>query len=230
MSSPVVLTPRLGLLPRARRRRADRARRDRAPSASSSPRRSSRRASTCGSARRRSGCARVSCPGGRASVRERLESLSPERISLEGEGAVLEKGIVYLAPLERTARAAARRSPAPPTRKARPAGSTFSCASSSTAAPRSTRRRRAIAARFGSRFRRAAFPCACARDRGSTSCACANAAAPRRAFRRGAARPPRERRRWSTAPLELRDGLVVHVGLAGAEAPSSASARSRTAA
>src|SRR5579863_8000208 len=38
-------------------------------------------------------------PGRRASVRERLESLSPERISLEGEGAVLEKGIVYIAPL-----------------------------------------------------------------------------------------------------------------------------------
>src|ERR1700749_3438042 len=38
-------------------------------------------------------------PGRAAGVRERLESLSPERISLAGEGAVLEKGIVYLAPL-----------------------------------------------------------------------------------------------------------------------------------
>ena len=38
-------------------------------------------------------------PGRGADVRERLESLSPERISLEGEGAVLEKGIVYIAPL-----------------------------------------------------------------------------------------------------------------------------------
>ncbi len=38
-------------------------------------------------------------PGRAASVRERLASLSPERMSLEGEGAVLEKGIVYLAPL-----------------------------------------------------------------------------------------------------------------------------------
>ena len=38
-------------------------------------------------------------PGRSAEVRERLESLSPERISLEGEGAVLEKGIVYVAPL-----------------------------------------------------------------------------------------------------------------------------------
>src|ERR1700749_1017719 len=38
-------------------------------------------------------------PGRAARVRERLESLSPERISLSGEGAVLEKGIVYLAPL-----------------------------------------------------------------------------------------------------------------------------------
>jgi dCTP deaminase len=38
-------------------------------------------------------------PGRGVSVRERLESLGPERISLEGEGAVLEKGIVYVAPL-----------------------------------------------------------------------------------------------------------------------------------
>ena len=38
-------------------------------------------------------------PGRGATVRERLESLAPERVSLEGEGAVLEKGIVYVAPL-----------------------------------------------------------------------------------------------------------------------------------
>src|ERR1700710_1435234 len=38
-------------------------------------------------------------PGRGATVRERLESLGPERVSLEGEGAVLEKGIVYIAPL-----------------------------------------------------------------------------------------------------------------------------------
>ncbi len=38
-------------------------------------------------------------PGRGATVRERLESLRPERISLAGEGAVLEKGIVYVAPL-----------------------------------------------------------------------------------------------------------------------------------
>src|SRR3954447_7658518 len=38
-------------------------------------------------------------PGRRSTVRERLESLGPERISLQGEGAVLEKGIVYIAPL-----------------------------------------------------------------------------------------------------------------------------------
>jgi dCTP deaminase len=38
-------------------------------------------------------------PGRGRSVRERIESLAPERISLEGEGAVLEKGIVYVAPL-----------------------------------------------------------------------------------------------------------------------------------
>ena len=38
-------------------------------------------------------------PGQGASVAERLKSLNPERISLAGEGAVLEKGIVYIAPL-----------------------------------------------------------------------------------------------------------------------------------
>jgi dCTP deaminase len=38
-------------------------------------------------------------PGRGASVEERLKSLEPERLSLTGNGAVLEKGIVYLAPL-----------------------------------------------------------------------------------------------------------------------------------
>ncbi len=38
-------------------------------------------------------------PGRGSSVRQKLASLSSERISLEGDGAVLEKGIVYIAPL-----------------------------------------------------------------------------------------------------------------------------------
>ncbi len=38
-------------------------------------------------------------PGKRASVADRLKSLNPERVSLAGDGAVLEKGIVYIAPL-----------------------------------------------------------------------------------------------------------------------------------
>ncbi len=38
-------------------------------------------------------------PGRGTSVHERLNSLNPERVSLAGEGAVLEKGIVYIAPL-----------------------------------------------------------------------------------------------------------------------------------
>ena len=38
-------------------------------------------------------------PGRGTSVLERLKSLNPERVSLQGDGAVLEKGIVYLAPL-----------------------------------------------------------------------------------------------------------------------------------
>ena len=38
-------------------------------------------------------------PGRTMTVRERLDSFASERMSLEGEGAVLEKGIVYIAPL-----------------------------------------------------------------------------------------------------------------------------------
>ncbi|HEY1944685.1 MAG TPA: 2'-deoxycytidine 5'-triphosphate deaminase [Roseiarcus sp.] len=38
-------------------------------------------------------------PGRGRSVVEGLQSLNPERVSLTGEGAVLEKGIVYVAPL-----------------------------------------------------------------------------------------------------------------------------------
>ncbi len=38
-------------------------------------------------------------PGVNRTVKEHLDSLNPERMSLTGEGAVLEKGIVYIAPL-----------------------------------------------------------------------------------------------------------------------------------
>jgi dCTP deaminase len=38
-------------------------------------------------------------PGRNRTVREQLDTLKPERISLTGDGAVLEKGIVYIAPL-----------------------------------------------------------------------------------------------------------------------------------
>src|SRR5208282_5979577 len=38
-------------------------------------------------------------PGKGSSVANRLKSLNPERVSLAGDGAVLEKGIVYIAPL-----------------------------------------------------------------------------------------------------------------------------------
>ena len=38
-------------------------------------------------------------PGRGRTVREHLATLNPERISLTGDGAVLEKGIVYIAPL-----------------------------------------------------------------------------------------------------------------------------------
>ena len=39
-------------------------------------------------------------PGPNHTVEERLASLNPERISLVGDGVVLEKGIVYIAPLQ----------------------------------------------------------------------------------------------------------------------------------
>jgi dCTP deaminase len=38
-------------------------------------------------------------PGRDRTVKEHLDSLSPERVSLTGEGAVLERGIVYVARL-----------------------------------------------------------------------------------------------------------------------------------
>jgi dCTP deaminase len=38
-------------------------------------------------------------PGKGAGVADRLKSLNPERVALAGDGAVLEKGIVYIAPL-----------------------------------------------------------------------------------------------------------------------------------
>ena len=69
---------------------------------------SSRRASTCGSARKPTGV-RASFLPGRGRKRARAaKSLDAERMSLAGDGAVLEKGIVYIAPLDRTAGAAAR--------------------------------------------------------------------------------------------------------------------------
>jgi dCTP deaminase len=39
-------------------------------------------------------------PGRNRTVQDYLESLKPERIALTGEGAVLEKGIIYIAPLQ----------------------------------------------------------------------------------------------------------------------------------
>ena len=61
------------------------------------PARSSRRASTCASAPRRSGCAPRSCRA-RATLTDRLADFEMHRIDL-GPGAVLEKGCVYVVPL-----------------------------------------------------------------------------------------------------------------------------------
>jgi hypothetical protein len=101
-------------------------------------------------------------PGRDRSVLEHLESLNPERISLTGNGAVLEKGIVYIAPL-----ICSRAFPGPPIRRAPRGASIFSRASSSMAARLSTTCRSVITGPFTSRFRRAASACAFAKARGS---------------------------------------------------------------
>ena len=64
----------------------------------SRPTRSSRRASTCGSARSPIACARASCPGRARTVAERIDELKLHEIDL-ADGAVLETGCVYIVPL-----------------------------------------------------------------------------------------------------------------------------------
>ena len=62
------------------------------------PIRCSRRASICGSARRRGACARAFCPGPTAPWPTRSRKLDAYPIDI-GAGAVLEKGCVYVVPL-----------------------------------------------------------------------------------------------------------------------------------
>ena len=68
------------------------------PPTTSRPTRSSRRASTCGSARWPIACARASCRVRDTTVAERIDDLKLHEIAL-ADGAVLETGCVYIVPL-----------------------------------------------------------------------------------------------------------------------------------
>jgi dCTP deaminase len=153
-------------------------------------------------------------PGRSAGVRERLESLSPERISLVGDGAVLEKGIVYIAPLtERLALPQTLAGAANPksstgrldifTRLIVDRGAAFDEAPAGYTgslwveiSPRSF----SVRVREGSRLNQLRF-----RECGSPRASLSDEDL--RARHAGAA--------LVDGALELRDGLVVHVGLAG---------------
>ncbi len=104
----------------------------RSPGASSTPgttrscrRASSRPASTCASARWRTGSAAASCPTADP-VDAKLKDFVIDELDIRRDGAVLETNRPYLIPLMRGARPARPTSGARPTRRARPAGSTSS--------------------------------------------------------------------------------------------------------
>ena len=154
-------------------------------------------------------------PGPGQSVRERLQHLSPERISLEGEGAVLEKGIVYVAPLcERLALPADLAGGANPksstgrldifVRLIVDGGVAFDEAPAGYAGPlwvEISPRSFSVRVREGSRLNQL-------RLRGAGA---------RRTLSDADLRARHERRPLVDAALGLRDGLLVHVGLSGAE-------------
>ena len=151
-------------------------------------------------------------PGQGAGVFERLRSLNPERVSLQGEGAVLEKGIVYIAPLiERLALPAGVSGAANPksstgrldifTRLIVDGSDAFDAVPESYAgplwaeiSPRSFR----VRVREGTRLNQLRF-----RDGGPLI------------LDAEALRARHEAMALVDRPLALRDGLIVHVGLAG---------------
>ena len=152
-------------------------------------------------------------PGKDASVVERLKSLNPERVSLAGDGAVLEKGIVYIAPLmERLALPPGVSGAANPksstgrldifTRLIVDGSDAFDHVPEGYAGPlfaEISPRSFSVRVRAGTRLNQLRF-----RDGG------AGAGLDAEALRaRHAASPLVDR------PLSLREGLIVHVGLAG---------------
>ncbi len=152
-------------------------------------------------------------PGKGASVAERLKSLNPERVSLAGEGAVVEKGIVYIAPLmERLALPARLSGVANPksstgrldifTRLIVDGSDAFDSVPAGYAGPlfaEISPRSFSVRVRSGTRLNQLRF-----RDGGAASIL-----DPETLRARHAASPLVDR------PLSLRDGLIVHVGLAG---------------
>ena len=166
-------------------------------------------------------------PGKRRSVEALLAELTYDEIDLDGVGAVLERGCVYVIPLlERLdlpdGMSGGRRTP-----RARPAGSTSSPGSSPMMRNLRSRRRRLSRARSMPRSRRAPSACACARARVSIRSASAAAIAGPNwpALRRGARAPSTRRAPLADGELTLRDGLILRVALDGLAPASSAIAR-----
>jgi dCTP deaminase len=155
-------------------------------------------------------------PGRGRSVVERLQSLNPERISLTGEGAVLEKGIVYVAPLiESLALPAAVSAAANPksstgrldifTRLIVDGSEAFDAAPAGYCGPlwaEISPRSFSVRVRQGSRLNQLRFR----RHDGQSGVFALEAEALRA---RHAAHP------LVDGELALRDGLIVHVGLGG---------------
>jgi dCTP deaminase len=152
-------------------------------------------------------------PGRGSSVADRLKSLNPERVSLAGDGAVLEKGIVYIAPLtERLALPAGVSGAANPksstgrldifTRLIVDGSDAFDAVPESYAGPlwaEISPRSFSVRVRQGTRLNQLRF-------RGGGAPLLLDADALRA---RHAASPLVDK------PLVVRDGLIVHVGLAG---------------
>jgi dCTP deaminase len=155
-------------------------------------------------------------PGKGAGVADRLKSLNPERAVLAGDGAVLEKGIVYIAPLmERLALPPGVSGAANPksstgrldifTRLIVDGSDAFDQVPAGYAGPlfaEISPRSFSVRVRAGTRLNQLRF-------RSGAAAAVLDA---------GALRARHEMSPLVDRPLSLREGLIVHIGLAGAPA------------
>ena len=154
-----------GVLPAQASAPDDRQRRDCRHAADRCPTRCSPPALTCGWAPSPTGCAPRSWPGHGRTVADRLAEFTMHKVDLT-DGAVLEKGCVYVVPLmERLALPAGITAVANAKSLHRAAGPSDPHASP-MAGPSSTASPRATPGRFMPRSARAAFPCWCARASG----------------------------------------------------------------